>query len=193
VRRLVLLLPLVLVGCGGGPRQDADEPSGTFKVEVVSASFPKRQHIAEHVQLKVRVRNADTRDLRTVAVTVETTPRPGDAAVAFGQNQRGQDLSSAARPIWLLDKGPKGGDTAYVNTWLAGNLRAGETRELTWNLTPAKAGAYTIGYRVSPGLTGRARAARGRISGRFNVVIIDTPVPARVGDDGQVERGVAGS
>jgi hypothetical protein len=193
VRRLLLLLPLVLVGCGGGPRQDADEPSGTFKVEVVSASFPQRQHIAEHVQLKLRVRNADSRDLRNVAVTVETKPRAGDAAVAFGQNQRGADLSSAARPVWVLDHAPKGGGTAYVNTWLAGRLRPGESRELTWDLTPAKAGAYTIGYRVSPGLTGRAQAAQGRTSGSLSVTIDDEPVPARVGDDGKVERGVAGT
>lgn len=189
MRRVLLLLPLVLVGCGGGPRQDADEPSGTFKVEVVSASFPKRQHIAERVQLKVRVRNADRRDLRNVAVTIQTTPKAGDAAVAFGQNERGAELASAGRPVWLLDSGPKGADTAYVNTWSAGLLKAGETRELTWSLTPAKAGTYTIGYRVAPGLTGRAHAARGRTSGSFNVVIIDQPVPARVGDHGQVERG----
>ena len=56
-----------------------------------------------------------------------------------------------------------------------------------------KAGRYTIGYRVSPGLTGRAQAARGRTSGSFDVTIIDRPVPARVGDDGKVERGVAAS
>jgi hypothetical protein len=186
-----MLLGLVLVGCGGGPRQDADEPSGTFKVEVVRASFPRVQHIAERVQLRVRVHNADRRELRNVAVTVETKPKGSDAAVAFGQQERGQELSSAARPVWLLDSGPKGGSTAYVNTWLAGSLRAGETRELTWDVTPAKAGTYTIGYRVSPGLDGKARAARGRTSGSFNVIIIDRPVPARVGDDGKVERGVA--
>src|SRR4051812_39981560 len=123
MRRLVVLLPLLLVGCGGGPRQDADEASGTFKVEIVRATFPRTQHIAEKVQLRVLVRNADSHDLRNVAVTVETTARGPDAAVAFGQNERGADLSSAARPIWVLDSGPAGGDTAYVNTWLAGNLR----------------------------------------------------------------------
>src|SRR4051794_29765836 len=193
MRRVLALLPLLLVGCGGGPRQDAGEASGTFKVEIVRASFPRTQHIAEKVQLKVLVHNGDAHDLRNVAVTVETTPRGRDSAIAFGQNQRGADLASAGRPIWLLDSGPKGGDTAYVNTWLAGNLRSGESRLLTWNLTPAKAGRYTIGYRVYPGLTGKGQAARGRTSGSFNVVIIDQPVPARVGDDGQVERGVAAS
>ena len=53
-----------------------------------------------------------------------------------------------------------------------------------------KAGKYSIGYRVAPGLTGKATAARGRTSGSFEVTIDDEPVPARVGEDGEVERGV---
>jgi hypothetical protein len=190
VRRVLLLGVVCLVGCGGGARQDADEPSGTFKVEVVSASFPKRQHIAQSVVMRVRVRNADNRDLRNVAVTIATKARGADAAVAFGQNDRGEDLSSAARPVWVLDRGPSG-DTADVNTWSAGVLKAGETRDLTWKLTAVKAGTYTIGYSVAPGLSGRAQAATGRTSGSFSVTILDQPVPARVGADGQVERGVA--
>ena len=52
-----------------------------------------------------------------------------------------------------------------------------------------KAGAYTVGYRVAPGLTGRAQAAAGRTSGSFDVTIDDAPVPARVGPDGEVVRG----
>src|SRR5215470_20393644 len=107
-RALLCLVALPLAACGG-ESQDANEPSGTFRVEVVSASFPARQHIAESVRLRVRVRNAGARAV-PVAVTVETKPRGGDAAVAFGQNERGQDLASAARPIWVLDEGPSGGD-----------------------------------------------------------------------------------
>ena len=63
-----------------------------------------------------------------MAVTVETKAVGPDAAVAFGQNERGQDLASAARPIWVLDKGPAGGDTAYVNTWSAGVLEVRASR-----------------------------------------------------------------
>ena len=178
-------------GCGGDPSQDADEPSGEFKVEIVEASFPERQHIADDVELRLTVRNADQETLRNVAVTVETAPgADGDALVAFGRNERDAGLSSASRPVWVLDEGPSGGDTAYVNTWSAGTLRAGQTRELVWRLVAVKAGEYEISYRVSPGLTGRARAARGDTGGSFNVMIDDEPVPARVGEDGEVERGV---
>jgi len=194
MRRVVIVLAVLAVGCGGGERQDAREARGEFKVEIVNASFPARQHIAEDVQLKLRVRNGDDRTLRNVAVTVETEANGDNAPTAFGQRTSGGGLADSGRPVWVLAEGPKGGDVVYVNTWSAGTLRAGEERELTWSLVPSKAGRYTIGYRVSPGLTGRARAAEGRTSGSFSVTIDDEPVPARVGDDGEVERGVeAGS
>ncbi|MEA2296455.1 MAG: hypothetical protein QOE86_4094 [Solirubrobacteraceae bacterium] len=190
MRRTVLLLAVIAIaGCGGGARQDADEPDGTFKVEVVGASFPARQHIAQSVRLRLRVRNADQRTLRDVAVTVETKGAGTNAPSAFGQRASGTGQSDSDRPVWVLDDGPLGGDTADVNTWSAGTLRAGETRELTWRLVAVKAGTYSIGYRVSPGLTGRARAANGHTSGSFDVTIADEPVPARVGAGGEVVRG----
>ena len=108
------------------------------------------------------MRNAESEQtLRNVAVTIETAPRiRGDAGIAFGQQERGADLASAGRPVWVLDEGPKGGDTAAVNTWLAGDLKAGESRELTWKLVAARAGTYTVRYRVAPGLTGRGHRRR---------------------------------
>lgn len=185
----MVLALLAVAGCGGGPRQDASEPSGTFHVEVTRASFPRVQHIAQPVALRLRVRNADRGAIANIAVTVQTQARDGDAAVAFGQNDRGQELASAARPIWILDKGPKGADTVDVDTWTSGPLRGGESRLMTWRLVAVKAGTYTIRYRVAPGLTGKGRAASGRTSGSFRVRITDEPVPARVGPDGTVIRG----
>jgi len=192
MRRALVLASLALLagGCGGGPRQDADEPSGTFKVEIVRASFPKRQHIAQPVVLRVRVRNADRRSLDNVAVTVLTRGGPGTASAAFGQRQRpGTQLADSLRPIWVLDRGPRDGETADANVWDAGPLFPGQERTLTWRLVAVKAGTYSIAYRVFPGLTGRARAARGHTGGVFRVRIIDRPVAAHVGPKGQVIRG----
>ena len=192
MRRALVLASLALLagGCGGGPRQDADEPSGTFKVEIVRASFPKRQHIAQPVVLRVRVRNADRRSLDNVAVTVLTRGGPGTASAAFGQRQRpGTQLADSLRPIWVLDRGPRDGETADANVWDAGPLFPGQERTLTWRLVAVKAGTYSIAYRVFPGLTGRAHAARGRTRGVFRVRIIDRPVAAHVGPKGQVIRG----
>jgi hypothetical protein len=189
MRRAALLLALVAFGCGGDARQDADEPSGEFEVQVVNASFPRLQHIAEGVELRIKVRNGESEQaLRNVAVTVETEPRGDDAALAFGRNVRGAGLSDAGRPIWVLDEGPAGGDTASVNTWSAGELGPGQEKELVWKVVPSQAGEYEISYRVAPGLTGRGTAADGRTGGSFRVVIRDEPVPARVGEDGEVER-----
>jgi hypothetical protein len=188
MRPASLVLVLLLAGCGG-TRQGADEPSGTFKVQVVDASFPRVQHIAQTVVLRVRVRNADTRAL-PVAVTVQTRPPNGAVApVAFGQGSLDTSLASSGRPVWVLDRGPYGGDTASVNTWSAGTLKPGASRLLTWRLVAAKAGTYTVTYRVSPGLTGKARAAAGRASGSLRVKISDEPVPAHVGAGGRVVEG----
>jgi hypothetical protein len=188
VRRVVLLALLALAGCGEA-RQDANEPDGEFKVEIVNASFPRLQQVAEPVELKLRVRNGENdQALGNVVVTVETAPREaGDAALAFGQNVRDAGLSDAGRPVWILDQGP-GGDVATVNSWSAGELAPGEEKELTWKVVPSLAGRYELRYRVAPGLTGRARAAAGETGGSFRVVIADEPVPARVGEDGEVER-----
>ena len=76
----------------------------------------------------MRVRNADDETLRNVAVTVETqaggrnAPRSRSARAT-----RGPAWPTRTRPIWVLDEGPKGGDTAYVNTWL-GRARCGPAR-----------------------------------------------------------------
>src|SRR4051794_13385321 len=190
MRRVCVVALLFAVGCGGGARQDADEPSGDFKVEVVNASFPRVQHIAQTVLLRVRVRNADSREL-PVAVTIETaSPNRAVASSSFGQGSLDPDLADSTRPVWVLDRGPRGGDTAANNTWSAGSLRPGESRLMTWRLVATKAGAYTVTYRVSPGLTGKAGVAAGSSAGgRFRVVIADRPVPARVGPGGSVIRG----
>jgi hypothetical protein len=190
-RPLVLALLAALAGgCGGGPRQDADEPSGTFKVEVTGASFPRRQHIAQPVRLRLRVRNASRAQLANVAVTVETGARRGASTAAFGQRQApGSQLAASERPVWVLDKGPAGGETADARVWDAGPFFGGQEKTMTWRLVAVKPGTYTISYRVFPGLTGRARAARGHTSGSFRVRIVDKPVAARVGANGQVIRG----
>ena len=185
-----VLLP---TGCGGSPRQDASEPKGTYKLEVAAARFPSSQAIAQSSVMSIRVRNDDTKAAPNVAVTVETDPsKPGQGTAAFGQRIDDSRLSDPERPIWVVDNGPSGGDSAATNTWALGRLKAGQTKEFRWKVTAVQPGSYTIKYRVSPGLTGRARlASGGRTDGSFKVVIDDKPVPARVDDNGNVVRGEA--
>ena len=179
-----------LAGCGGGnERQDADEPEGTYRLEIVGDSFPAEQSIAERSTLRIRVRNADSKTVPNVAVTVETAAKkPGGAPGAFAQSVDDPDLADPSRPVWILDRAPVGGDSAYTNTWSLGRLAPNETKTFEWRVTPVQAGDYEIAYRVSPGLDGKAKVAGGEAGGSFRVSIDDEPPDARVGENGEVIR-----
>ena len=171
-------LAVVATGCGGGERQDADEPAGNFKVEV-SADFPEKQRLARQEQMVVEVRNTDSKAIPNVAVTIE----PG-----FSTRSERQDLADPNRPVWIVDDGPLGGGTAYTNTWALGALPAGESKKFVWKVTPVRSGAYEVGYRVSAGLDGKAKA-EGEIDGSFDVRVSDKPSQARVDPEtGEVIR-----
>jgi hypothetical protein len=190
---MLVVTTVLVAGCGSGPRQDADEPSGSYKLEVAAAKFPASQSIAQDSRMIVTVRNDDTKAAPNVAVTVETDPsKAGQGTVAFGQRVDDSRLSDNERPVWIVNEGPPGGDSAATNTWALGRLGAGETKTFTWKVTAVEAGSYTLRYRISPGLAGKAKlASGGRTDGLFKVTIDDKPVPARVNDKGQVVRGEA--
>jgi hypothetical protein len=187
-----LLCALAIAGCGE-ERQDADAPSGQFDLDVTAASFPAKQRIAEASTLKLRVENTGDRAVPDLAVTVETAPgQDGQAPVAFGQSGDDPTLAASARPVWVVDEGPSGGTSAYVNTWAVGPLGEGQSKTVEWKLTAAKAGRYTVAWRLAPALEGDVSLGEGRTEGEFDVTISDAPVPARVGADGEVVREEAG-
>jgi hypothetical protein len=177
-------------GCGGGERQDADEPRGEYKVEVVRASFPRNQSVAQRSTLAIEVRNAGERTAPNVALTVKTrSRRPGDALSAFGQAVDDPRFADPERPVWIVDAGPSGADSAYTNTWALGRLAPDQSKTFSFRVTAVEPGTYRVGYEVAPGLDGRARLAAGsRASGWLRVSIGDAPAEARVGDDGEVIR-----
>ena len=192
--RLILLLIAAMValsGCGGGESQDANEPEGSFRLEVADASFPAEQGIAEQSTMRIQVRNPEQRTVPNVAVTVETEGASAeDGVTAFGQKSDDSRLADASRPVWILDKEPVGGTSAYSNTWSLGPLKGGQTKTFEWKLTAVEPGRYTLAYRVSPGLDGKARLAAGsKARGTFDVRVVDEPVPARVNSKGEVVRG----
>ena len=184
------LAGLALAGCGS-ERQDANEPEGEFAFEVVEASFPARQSTAQHSTMRIAVRNTDDRNLPNLAVTLDTEqPGGGDPAGAFATAVSDPRLADPSRPVWIVDRGPAGGDTAATNTWAVGPVFPGETREVEWRLTAVRPGNYTVNYTVAPGLHGRAVAADGEsATGSFRVRISDEPVPSRVNNQGEVVRG----
>ena len=192
---VVGLCALALGSCGGGERQDKSEASAEYKLDITRAEFPAAQSIAQRAVLTIAVKNSDSKTVPNVAVTIKTKPgRDGDASVAFGQRQDDPRLADPARPVWVVDRAPTGGDSAYTNTWTLGPLASGETKTFEWHVTAVKAGDYSIGYEVFPGLQGKAKlASSSKADGSFAVKIADTPPNARVGANGQVIRSKPGA
>jgi hypothetical protein len=163
---------------------DAAEPAGTFAMQVVRASFPAAQSIARPTKLELQVRNTGTRTVPAVAVTIDS----------FDYTERFADVADDKRPVWAVERGPGAvasrpveteevslpgdSETAYVNTWALGALAPGKTRTFVWQVTPVKAGTYTVHYTVAAGLAGKAKArlATGApVQGQFTVDIAAAP------------------
>jgi hypothetical protein len=190
---VVALCLLAFAGCGGGERQDENEPEGNFPVEVVRATFPEQQKLAKSSDLVVTVRNAGNDTIPNIAVTVN----------GFDERKNDPDLADPSRPVFALngvqveiagfpeakDASPRGCDTAYVNTWACGPLRPNEQRTFRWSVTAVKAGDFKIDWRVAAGLDGNAKAVAAgggpAPRGRFSGTISDEAPDVRVADDGK--------
>ena len=167
------LLALGVAGCGGGARQDANEPSGTFPVTVVHATFPTAQHIAAQTRLRIAVRNSGTQAIPNLAVTVR----------GFTRRDTQPGLADPNKPVWIVDRGPVGGDTAYVGTWALGSVRPGATKTFVWRVTPIVPGRYDVSYQIAAGLNGKAKArlsGGGVPAGSFRVIVSAKPPQAHV-------------
>ena len=173
----------LIAGCGGDEkRQDADEPSGEWVVEVVDADFAKKQKLARQETMRIRVRNTEDRPIPNIALTVDGFSRASEQA----------GLADSNRPVWVVDDGPRGGVTAYTNTWALGRVPAGETKTFEFKVTPVKPGEHEVTYRLSAGLDGKAKAriaGGGRPEGKFAVTVSREPSQSRVDpDSGEVIR-----
>lgn len=184
---------LALAGCG-----DSDEPRPeraiTYSVAIPVRSFPARQLLAEHVQLRIDVRNEGSRAIPNIAATIASGDASGGAAVeAFGSALEGEGLSSRSRPVWIVDEGPGSGSTAYTNTWALGAIEPGDTRSFTWDVVPVRAGRYTLRYSLTGSTTGRSPlrlAGGGAARGTFEVHVNGKPPQVRVTPGGRI-RNVA--
>lgn len=189
VAALAGVAALVLSGCGGPARQDEDEPSGRYRVEVTEASFPDDQKLAKNSRLKIGVRNVDTKTIPNIAVTVGTDvggAASSEDAEGFDYYDPGNEDPS--KPIFVIDTEPRGSQTAYRETWALGELKPGETKTFAWDLTAVEAKPYTIRYKVAAGLDGKAKAvlASGEEpAGRFTGEVKDTPPQAKVARSGE--------
>ena len=211
----VALVAAGVTSCGGGERQDADEPEGDFPVQIVSADFPSKQQLAQNTNLTLSVANTGDQAIPNLAITIfttsdastgETTTRSGSpgggslpqAQGSFSVRSEQEGLAIPFRPVWILEEGfPKlagqtasaGAEAVQTNTFSFGSLAPNQTREMVWNVTPVQAGTFTVHYRVAAGLQGKAKAvtADGSVpEGEFVVRISSAPPQTRVNDAGQV-------
>jgi hypothetical protein len=197
---------VAIAGCGGGAKQSAGEPHARFPVRVSTASFPARQHLAQQTHLVIAVRNAGTRTIPDISVTL-VNPRYGTAAQALGTliapNPPGQPvLAGRSRAVWVIDQdpgpcqyscrqgGPGAATTADSNTWALGRLKPGATATFDWRVTAVQPGRYTVEYQIAADLAGGPARAVGpggaRPQGEFHVTIAGAPQGAYVNNQGKV-------
>jgi hypothetical protein len=190
---VVTVCVLAVAGCGGGERQDENEPEGNFPVEVVRATFPEQQKLAKSSDLVVTVRNAGNDTIPNIAVTVNW----------FDERKKDPDLADPSRPVFAVngvqveiagfpeakDASPRGCDTAYVNTWASGPLKPNQQRTFRWSVTAVQAGDFKVDWRVAAGLDGKAKAVAAgggpAPRGQFAGTISDAAPDVRVADDGK--------
>lgn len=142
-----IIAALGVASCGGS-RQDAHEPSGKFKV-AVHAVFPDRQKLAKHSTMVITVKNLDSRSLPNPSVTINS----------FNRDSKQPNLADPSRPVFVVNAGPTGGETANQETSAFGQeLAPGKVATFVWHVTAVQAGPYRIKYQVSAGLFGKAVA-----------------------------------
>jgi hypothetical protein len=146
---VVAALAALAVSACGGSQQDAHEPSGNYKVQVVRHTFPANQKLAKRSLMVIAVKNVDNKPLPNPTVTIDS----------FNRDSTQANLSDPSRPVFVVNKGPHGGETANQATSAWGKpLGPGQTATFVWNVTAVKAGPYKIHWRVSAGLYGKAVA-----------------------------------
>lgn len=85
-----------LAACGGGDSQAAGEPEGDFPVEVVTATFPEHQRVADTSELRLGVRNTGEETIPDLALTIFTEPVVSAAEAGQDPGVSDTDVSPGA-------------------------------------------------------------------------------------------------
>jgi hypothetical protein len=194
-----------LVACGDDDRQDVDEPSGEFPMEVAEAKFPTKQRLAQTSDLRLAIENIGEETVPDLAVTIFTGDEKASGSFNVRSDQPG--LADPNRPVWILENEyPKlvtpglqpaefddaptaGAEAAQTDTFSFGPLAPGDSTEIVWRVTPVVAGTYTVHYELAAGLHGKAKAVTSDgnpVEGEFVVTITDKPPKTCVDDSGKV-------
>jgi hypothetical protein len=189
----------LLAACGGGSSSDANQPAGTFPVQVTTAQFPTAQRLGQTSLLRLGVRNTGGKTIPALTVTVSIAGRQGQtSSLPFGIHDPQPGLSQPDRPVWVLaeyfpklagSSKPGGAGTSNRKTFDFGPLKPGDTTDAVWKLSAVKTGRYTLLYRIDAGLSGTAKAeTTGGVApgGSFAAQISSMPPNTVVTDSGEV-------
>ena len=202
---LATVLSMGVAACGDDERQDVDEPSAEFPVNVSEAKFPTNQRLAETSDLRLAIENIGEETVPDLAVTIYTGDEKAGGPFDIRSDQPG--LADPNRPVWILendypklltpgldpdelDQAPSAGaEAAQTDTFSFGPLAPGDTTDAVWRVTPVVPGTYTVHYELAAGLNGKARAVGedgSPVEGEFVVTITDKPPKTCVDDSGKV-------
>ncbi len=189
-----------LLGACGESSSNANEPSGTYRVQVTEASFPDKQRLGQTSLMQLGVKNSGRKTLPGLAVTVTIAGKAGaNSSLPFGVHDPQAGLSLPDRPVWVLaetyprlvgSSEPGGATTSNRKTFDFGPLKPGQTTRAVWKLSAVKAGHFTVLYRVNAGLSGSAKAETGKNGiapgGSFVTEITQELPETEVTDSGEV-------
>ena len=94
--------------------------------------------------------------------------RRASPSTAFSRRSEQAGLADPNRPVWIVDDGPRGGETAYTNTWALGRVAPGQTKTFEWRVTPVEAGDAQglLPRRRRPGRQGQGARSTAAIAPR---------------------------
>jgi hypothetical protein len=179
----------VLLAACGGSSSDNNEPAGNYPVKVAEASFPSKQFVGQTSLMKIDIENSGKKTVPSLTVTVNIMGKEGEGAqIPFAVHDPQPGLAGNARPVWVLaatyprlagSTEPGGAATASDRTYSFGPVKPGKSVEAIWKLSAVRAGKYTLGYEISAGLNGEAKATTtsGGTPGGTFVTDISTELP----------------
>lgn len=187
-----------LAACGESS-SDSNEPSGTYRIAVDSASFPPLQRLGQTSLLKLRFTNQGKKTVPALVVSFGIAGKAGeDSSLPFGVHDETAGLAQSDRPVWVLAAGypqeegkdEKGGaTTSSPKTFDFGPLKAGASRAVVWKLSAVRQGKYTLRYGVDAGLNGTAKAkTKGGVApgGTFVADVTAETPETEVTDSGEI-------
>jgi hypothetical protein len=163
-----LAVAVLLVACGGGSSSDANEPTGTYRIDVTDASFPTLQRLGQTSLLRLEIRNPGKKTVPALTVSFTVASEEGvDSSLPFGVRDPQAGLAQPDRPVWVLAQSyprlagstkPGGATTSNRKTFDFGPLKPGQSTAAVWKLSAVRPGRFTLLYRIDAGLGGGADA-----------------------------------